>query len=85
MKIYAKRKGHEPKKPRKMVLPKNHAKGVEAQLSIEPGQEIVEGNFWTYSPRDLRRLTDTEMQPIVFAAKIAFGKVLAARKKEQRP
>ena len=44
------------KKLRPLKLPKNHAKGVTAELFTRPGDEIAEGSFWTYSPRDLRRL-----------------------------
>jgi len=33
-----------------------NAKGVTARLSMRSGDEIAEGDFWTYSPRDLRRL-----------------------------
>ena len=41
---------------RPLKLSKNHAKGVEAELYTTPGDDIAEGSFWTYDPRDLRRL-----------------------------
>ena len=44
------------KLPRKITLRAGYTKGIEAVLNVNPGDEIAEGSFWTYNPRELRRL-----------------------------